>query len=496
MQRPPVNRQRPPVTRRSAPAPAGARRRPAPPKKKTTLKDLFANPLFAICLVITVVVLFVVVRRSRTIDNNYYLKGVYINSVDMSAYTKEQGERMLNTWADGILDAEYRLTYEGKSWTLSPRDIGASINTTDVLEKAWFFGHTGSVSDRENMMMSLRYSPQELWTEFTYNESALKDYIARIADEVYVEPKNADILLDTYQPIILSESKDGLELDADALYQTLDSAMKAGVSKEIPLPVEPKHAAISSGDAQEGLKLIVSYQTSLEGSSSARRSNIRTALTNFNAFEVKVGEAVSFNEIVGSRTTLRGYKEATVYYGATITEGVGGGICQASSTLYAAVLQAGMDIIERHNHTMIVAYCKASMDAAVSEDSLDDFVFVNNTDYNIYIYTDVTRDYAIVNIYGRRPDYRIELYSTILQNDIKNTSIVTVPDESGIYAYYTDEYTLKKEGKLGRRSKLERIYYDWDTGAEVKREELSMDYYEGERDVYWVGIHPIGSGQQ
>ena len=123
-------------------------------------------------------------------------------------------------------------------------------------------------------------------------------------------------------------------------------------------------------------------------------------------------------------------------------------------------------------------------------------MFVNNTDYNIYIYTDVTRDYAIVNIYGRKPDYRIELYSTILQNDIKNTAIVTVPDETGVYAYYVDEYTLKKEGKLGRRSMLERIYYDWDTGLEVKREEISNDYYEGERDVYWVGTHPIGTGQQ
>lgn len=484
--------QRPPVNRR--PAPSGANRRPVPhkKKKKTTVKNLFSNPLFAVCLVLTVVVLFVVVRRNRTINHDYFLKGVYINGVDMSAYTKDQGDRMLNEWADSVINAEYRLVYEDKVWTVSPRDFGAKINTETLLEKAWFFGHTGSASDRENMMMSLRYSPQEFWTEFTYDEAALDAYIESIANEVYVAPQDANVLLDTYQPVILSPSKDGLALDTDAFRQTLRQAMHDGVSKEIPLPVEEKPAAISSGDAEEGLQLIVTYQTSLEGSSSARRSNIRTALSNFNAFEVKVGEAVSFNEVVGSRTTLRGYKEATVYYGATITEGVGGGICQASSTLYAAVLQAGMDIIERHNHTMVVAYCKASMDAAVSEDSADDFVFVNNTDYNIYIYTDVTRDYAIVNIYGRKPDYKIELYSTILQNDIKNTSIVTVPDESGIYAYYEDEYTLKKEGKLGRRSKLERIYYDWNTGVEVKREEISMDYYEGERDTYWVGIHPIG----
>ncbi|MBQ1257187.1 MAG: VanW family protein [Clostridia bacterium] len=487
--------QRPPVQRRYAPQPA-RRRPPQRKQKKNTIKDWLSNPLIAILLVAAIVTTYVVIRRARTINNDYYLPGVYVNGVDMSAYQKEQGENMLIKWANGILDAEYRLTYGDKTWSVTPRALGASINTAEVLEKAWFFGHTGSASDRENMMMSLKYSPQELWTNFTYDESALRDFIERIAQEVYIAPQNADILLDADKPVILSQSKDGLALNTEELFDTLDRAMKDGSSKEIPLPVEEKPAAISSGDAQDGLQLIVSYQTSLEGSSSARRSNIRTALNNFNAFEVKIGEAVSFNEVVGARTTLRGYKEATVYYGATITEGVGGGICQASSTLYAAVLQAGMDVIERHSHTMVVAYCKASMDAAVSEDAQDDFVFVNNTDYNIYIYTDVTRDYATVNIYGRKPDYRIELYSTILQNNIKNTSIVTVPDETGVYAYYVDEYTLKKEGKLGRRSMLERIYYDWDTGLEVKREEVSNDYYDGERDIYWVGVHPIGTAQQ
>ena len=82
-----------------------------------------------------------------------------------------------------------------------------------------------------------------------------------------------------------------------------------------------------------------------------------------------------------------------------------------------------------------------------------------------------------------------ELVSTILQNDIKNTAVTYVKDESGKYAYYTDEYKLKKEGKLGRRSKLERVFYDWNTGEEVKRELVSEDYYSGERDTYWVGVH-------
>ena len=101
-----------------------------------------------------------------------------------------------------------------------------------------------------------------------------------------------------------------------------------------------------------------------------------------------------------------------------------------------------------------------------------------------------------MKIYGARPEYRIELVPTIIQNDIKNPNIITVPDERGIYAYYVDDYRLKKAGKLGRRSKLERVFYDWDTGEEVKRETISEDYYMGERDTYWVGVHPIASGVQ
>ena len=68
-------------------------------------------------------------------------------------------------------------------------------------------------------------------------------------------------------------------------------------------------------------------------------------------------------------------------------------------------------------------------------------------------------------------------------------------DYSGEHAYYVGDYVLKSEGKLGRKSRLERVYYDWVTGEEVKRETLSDDYYSGERDTYYVGVHDPVTGQ-
>ena len=159
------------------------------------------------------------------------------------------------------------------------------------------------------------------------------------------------------------------------------------------------------------------------------------------------------------------------------------------STLYGALMYAGMTTVERHHHSLVVDYCEASMDAAVSEDAMDDFVFMNDTAYAIYIYTSViNKESATVYIYSNRPEYRIDLVSTIIQNNIKNPNIEVRVDTSGKIAQYTSQRILYKEGKLGRRSMLERVYYDWDTGREVKREVLSEDYYSGERDVYMTGM--------
>ena len=457
--------------------------------RRPDARALFSNPIFAVGIVIVAVLLFVLLRRSAGGNNGYFCEGVSINSVDMSVYTKSEGEQMLNSWADKLINRKYQLTYENLSWTFSPKDVDASINTEAVLEKAWNLGHTGSANDRNNTMMNLRYSPQALWTEFTYSEKKLDEFIQTVSEAVYVEPIDADILVTSTRPVVLSESKDGRALDADALRETLLNAMQNGADEIIPLPVENKLPAVSSDDAENGLQLIAEYSTSLKASSSKRRGNVKLALSNFNGFALRPGETVSFNNVVGQRTTLRGYVEAPVYYGDTVTSGVGGGVCQASSTLYGALLKSGMDFIERHNHTMVVAYCEASTDAAVSEDASQDLVFTNNTESTIYLYTNVNSEAATVMVYSRKPEYRIELVSTILTNNIKNPNIATVKDETGTYAWYTDEYTLKSEGKLGRKSMLERVYYDWDTGLEVKRETMSDDYYLGERDTYYVGIH-------
>lgn len=229
------------------------------------MSKLFGNPLFAVALIIAVVVIFVLVRRGGGTSDRYYCEGVYINDVDMSVYTREEGESMLREYARNLTDRQYTLTYEGRTWSFTPKQVGAKINADTVLEKAWNLGHTGSSSTRSNTMLSLRYSPQKLYTEYTYSEEKLDAYIESIASELYIAPVDADVVITATKPVVLSDSQDGRELDSGALKQTLVNAILYGGDETIPLPVKVKHASVSSSNAEDGLQLIVTYSTSMEG---------------------------------------------------------------------------------------------------------------------------------------------------------------------------------------------------------------------------------------
>ena len=190
--------------------------------------------------------------------------------------------------------------------------------------------------------------------------------------------------------------------------------------------------------------------------------------------------------MVGPRTIERGYVEAVEYAGTRTQMGIGGGVCQASSTLYGALLQAGMTVVERGNHTMTVTYVPPSIDAAVEYGSKD-LVMRNDTEYPIYVYTNVSGGFATVRVYGHKPEYKIELHSEVL--DIISPENEYIQDTEGKYVYQVGEHYVYSEGVDGCRSEGWLIYSDWETGEEVERVKISTDYYYARDYVIYVGVH-------
>ncbi|MDI3298155.1 MAG: VanW family protein [Bacillota bacterium] len=188
--------------------------------------------------------------------------------------------------------------------------------------------------------------------------------------EARVEPKSGRILAE--QP--------GEQIDVAATVRTVLDAPAGSRVRAVRLPVEPR---ITARLLRSMTRVLGSYRTWLEGSWE-RVHNIEVGAAAVDYFLVKPGEVFSFWRALGEPTRERGYLEAPVISGEAFVPGVGGGLCQLSSTLYNAVLDARLEVVERHGHSLAVDYVPPGRDATVAWDMLD-FRFRNDSDGPILV---------------------------------------------------------------------------------------------------------------
>lgn len=147
-------------------------------------------------------------------------------------------------------------------------------------------------------------------------------------------------------------------------------------------------------------QVLAAYRTSLEGRTSAQAHNLELALRSLNGKVIPAGGEFSFNRTVGSWTPDRGYVKAPVSYNGELIPAWGGGVCQASSTLYNAALLSGMEIIERHRHTFPPCYVPPGRDAAVAQYNID-LRFRNPYPWPVRIEAESAGDLVICRILGQ-----------------------------------------------------------------------------------------------
>ena len=245
-----------------------------------------------------------------------------------------------------------------------------------------------------------------VWTEIS-GAPVMPDF-AKIAAELNREPADAsyDPTKDEFIPEVV-----GIELNA---VQAGELWKQAGVMETFSVPIRIIEPEITLEDLEAVLfhDLLGSCTTSLMGSSANRISNVKVACSRFDGKILMPGERFSYNEVVGERTEETGFKYAPVYSGTDHTMGIGGGICQVSSTLYNAVQYANLEVNERHSHSMFVGYLQPGLDATVDWGAAD-FVFTNNSKYPVRLKTsaDVNSNRKLtIEIWGTNADnIRVEI---------------------------------------------------------------------------------------
>ncbi len=231
-----------------------------------------------------------------------------------------------------------------------------------------------------------------------------------------------------------------------------------------------KKAKVTQKDL-EGLKvqsLLGEYTTWFNPQKVNRSSNIRLAAKAIDNCLVPPGEEFSFNKVVGPRTKETGYNEGTIILNKRMVQGIGGGVCQVSSTLYNALLKGNIKVTERHPHSIPIHYVPKGMDAAVVYGA-QDLKFLNNTEGHILIKAYGGSSSLTIKLFGyKEKDVYVELHS-IIEETIPYQTIIKESNES-------HEEIIEQEGNDGYIVQVERIIRD-DNNNILVHEILTKDYY-------------------
>ncbi len=194
-----------------------------------------------------------------------------------------------------------------------------------------------------------------------------------------------------------------------------------------------------------------SFYTTYSTSTIERKHNIKLACSSLNNTIVDAGGEFSFNLTVGERTEKRGYKTSKIIVNGEFVDGVGGGVCQVSTTLYNALLLGGLKIIEYHPHSLPVSYVAPSFDAMVNSGSAD-LKFINNTSNPIIIKAFADDSTLRIEIYGEPLKVKYQRKSVII-SEIPYPEYLMLVDEKGEYPdLFEGEQKIIKYGTKGLKS--------------------------------------------
>lgn len=170
------------------------------------------------------------------------------------------------------------------------------------------------------------------------------------------------------------------------------------LDNKIPLPLEENSPNVTTASVKGIDEVVIgSYKTTFNAGVTGRTENISISANTINQIVLGPGDRFYFNLVVGERTPARGYQKALEIVDKEFVEGIGGGICQTSSTLYNAVAQAGLEILEVNSHSKAVGYVPVGKDATVSWGG-PDFKFMNNKDYPVMIKTIVNKSSGSIEV--------------------------------------------------------------------------------------------------
>ena len=501
--------------------------------------------IYVLVAIFSIIIIFLSIVVCYNIFYKKIFSNIDIAGIDVSNLTKEEAINKLNGELENVLNQEILIQYDGKESKIKPSDLGVEYNVEDVVEEAYRIGRIGNIFENNINMLKTFFVDTSLDLSYEYEEEKLDNFIneinsqfsslvpssyeiledkivikkgtrgieikadelkesllesinsrtfepiqvgvvisepaaidiEKIHDEVYKAPVDAYYTTDPFE---VHESEDGLDFDisldeAKALLETDQEQY------EIKLKVL-KPAITTDQIGNEAFPdLLATCTTTYITSKVGRTTNLKLASSKINGYVLMPGETFSYNDVVGERTVEAGFQMAGVYSNGQEVDGLGGGICQISSTLYNIVVKSNLEIVERENHLFLTGYLPAGQDATVVYGSID-FKFKNTRDYPVKIESSVGGGYVTMKMYGLKEENEPEItFETVYHETLYPQTVYQ--DTTSLAPGQT---RVQSSGRNGCKSTTYKVVRQ--NGVVVSRTELSSDTYRAMDKIILRGV--------
>ncbi len=413
-----------------------------------------------------------------------FLPGVEIAGVKMEGLSKEEAALELKKQVVVLQKTNIHFYKESFAYDVKLSELCYMPDAEQIIEEVWAKERNRSFGSK---LFNLRGSTIVVYQpSLQYQVPVIQSLVDSWNQEIGSECQNARIEIDASAGLKIIPEKPGRGVRAETVIAELPREWTTyPLEIDILLPIEETPPKVKAADLK-GMGELASYTTQFKTYEINRSSNLRLAASSINSKMVLPGEVFSFNGTVGERTVNSGYSEAKVIVGNRFEPGLGGGVCQVSSTLYNAVLMSGLEIVERHNHGLAIVYVPLGLDATVSY-GIQDFQFKNTTSSPIYIQAGTNGGELTIAIFGN-------------QNDKVNVKLTHVVDQVISYGEIREvssdlapgEERVDHGGAAGYAVRAFRSFLDND-GNVIAQELLSSDYYQPLNRLVLVGPSADGA---
>ena len=400
------------------------------------LKDLFSFKFLSIMTVsaFTVAGATTLGISHSIAESDKVIAGVQSEGIPIEGFSTERTKNFFTKSAREKI-CPLTLKYENQEFKINPEEINLTPKIDEAVDQAMSYGRGGTMMHNLKIQINCSVKGRDVKLAAVYDEELLNKKIDAIAAQINRQPANAYVRLHSNGMIEKFPGVVGKKVDKEKIIESLkEPLLTLNIPKEVEIVPEDILPFVTTEDIAHIDSILGSYSTNYYPGS--RGDNIWIAANALTDKIIKTGWEFSFNNTVGKRTYSAGYQNAGVIINGKTAVDVGGGVCQVSSTLYNAVLLAGLTPTERTPHYFKSAYVSPGRDATVADELLD-FKFRNDLPHNVYLKAFASGSTITVYVLGTHADLNGANISIEREGSDMNPSIYRV--------YYVGGQVVKNE---------------------------------------------------